>query len=62
MSAEARDREPSPILALIEGGRRGVDLPTRRRRRGNAMVAGESGTRTGGYGPISKDLLDALDI
>jgi hypothetical protein len=56
------DRVRSVILALIEGGRRGVDLPARCWRRGNSMVAGESSTKTGGYGPNSRDLLDASDI
>jgi hypothetical protein len=62
MYGDARDRVPSPIRALIEGGRRGVELPARRRRHANAMVAGKSRARIGGYRPITKDFLDVPDI
>jgi hypothetical protein len=50
----------SILCSRAEGGRCGVDPPARRRRRGNAMIAGESVTRTGGCGPVSDDLFSEI--
>jgi hypothetical protein len=62
ISARGRNRVTLADPGLDEGSRRGVELPAQMRRRGDAMIAGESSTRTGDYGPIFKDFLDAFDI